>query len=137
MDRAAEYAAEDADVTLRLHRAIWPQIEALPRLKALYETIEQPLVPVLFRMERTGVLVDRELLKAQSAGARGAHAGAAGAGARRGRSGPFNVDSPKQLQEILFGKLGMPVTAQDADRPAVDGRGRARGAGRVLSRCRD
>jgi DNA polymerase-1 len=65
--RATEYAAEDSDVTLRLHQALWPQIEAIPSLKTLYETIEQPLVPVLFRMERTGVLVDRELLKRQSA----------------------------------------------------------------------
>jgi len=108
VDRATEYAAEDADVTLRLHEAIWPQVEALPRLKSLYETIEQPLVSVLYRMERTGVLVDRGLLKAQSfeLAARmlelqaQAHVEAGGA---------FNVDSPKQLQEILFGKLGLPV----------------------------
>jgi DNA polymerase-1 len=108
VDRATEYAAEDADVTLRLHQAIWPQIEALPRLKSLYETIEQPLVAVLFRMERTGVLVDRGLLKAQS------HELAARmlelqAQAHAEAGGPFNVDSPKQLQEILFGKLGLPV----------------------------
>ena len=106
--RATEYAAEDSDVTLRLHQALWPQIEAIPSLKTLYETIEQPLVPVLFRMERTGVLVDRELLKRQSAELAArmlelqsqAHAAA---------GGPFNVDSPKQLQEILFGKLAIPV----------------------------
>jgi len=109
VDRAAEYAAEDADVTLRLHGAIWPQLEALPRLKNLYETIEQPLVSVLYRMERAGVLVDRALLKAQSSELAArmlelkalAHAEAGGA---------FNVDSPRQLQEILFGKLGLPVT---------------------------
>ena len=85
-----------------------PQIEALPTLKFVYETIEQPLVPVLFRMERTGVLVDRALLKTQSTELAArmlelqaqAHAEAGGA---------FNVDSPKQLQEILFGKLGIPV----------------------------
>jgi DNA polymerase-1 len=109
VDRAAEYAAEDADVTLRLHGAIWPQLEALPRLKNLYETIEQPLVSVLYRMERAGVLVDRALLKAQSSELAArmlelkalAHAEAGGA---------FNVDSPRHLQEILFGKLGLPVT---------------------------
>src|SRR5271156_1777729 len=67
VDRAAEYSAEDADVTLKLHQAIWPQIEAIPALKSVYEDIEQPLVPVLFRMERAGVLVDRGLLKTQSA----------------------------------------------------------------------
>ena len=78
-------------------------------LKSVYETIEQPLVPVLFRMERTGVFVDRELLKIQSSELAArmlelqaqAHAEAGGA---------FNVDSPKQLQEILFGKFGIPVT---------------------------
>ncbi|HXA37314.1 MAG TPA: DNA polymerase I [Steroidobacteraceae bacterium] len=109
VDRAAEYSAEDADITLQLHFALWPQIEAVPTLKAVYETIEQPLVPVLLRMERTGVLVDRELLKIQSSELAArmlelqslAHAEAGGA---------FNVDSPKQLQEILFGKLGIPVT---------------------------
>jgi DNA polymerase I len=109
VDRAAEYSAEDADVTLQLHLKLWPQIEALPALKAVYETIEQPLVSVLYRMERKGVLVDRELLKIQSSELAAqmqklqalAHAEAGGA---------FNVDSPKQLQEILFGKLGIPVT---------------------------
>jgi len=108
VDSAAEYSAEDADITLQLHRAIWPQIEAIPALKFVYENIEQPLVPVLFRMERAGVLVDRELLKAQSAELaarmleleKQAHAEAGGV---------FNVDSPRQLQEILFGKLGIPV----------------------------
>jgi DNA polymerase-1 len=109
VDRAAEYSAEDADVTLRLHGALWAQLEAQPRLREVYETIEQPLAPVLFRMERCGVLVDRELLKKQSAELaarmldlqRQAHAEA---------GSEFNVDSPKQLQEILFGKLGIPVT---------------------------
>src|SRR6202034_2840417 len=109
VDRAAEYGAQHADVTLRLHQAIWPQLEAVPTLRNLYESIEQPLAPVLYRMERAGVLVDRELLKAQSSELAGrmeelktqAH-GAAG--------GTFNLDSPKQLQEILFGKLGLPVT---------------------------
>jgi DNA polymerase-1 len=108
VDRAAEYSAGDADITLQLHRAVWPQIDAIPTLKFVYENIEQPLVPVLFRMERAGVLVDRELLKAQSAELaarmleleKQAHAEAGGV---------FNVDSPRQLQEILFGKLGIPV----------------------------
>ncbi|MEP6883548.1 MAG: DNA polymerase I [Gammaproteobacteria bacterium] len=108
VDRAAEYSAEDADVTLQLHLKLWPQIESLPTLKSVYETIEQPLVPVLYRMERAGVLVDRELLKIQSSELASrmlelqtqAHTEAGGA---------FNVDSPKQLQEILFGKLGIPV----------------------------
>jgi DNA polymerase-1 len=108
VDRAAEYSAGDTDVTLRVHLALWPQIEAQPALQAVYETIEQPLMPVLYRMERTGVLVDRELLRIQSAELAArmlelqtlAHVEAGGV---------FNVDSPKQLQEILFGKLGIPV----------------------------
>jgi DNA polymerase-1 len=108
IQQAAAYAAEDADVTLQLHGALWPQLEALPRLRSLYETIEQPLVPVLYRMERVGVLVDRELLRKQSSELAArmlelkalAHAEA---------GGEFNVDSPKQLQEILFGRLAIPV----------------------------
>jgi DNA polymerase-1 len=108
VDRAAEYSAEDADVTLRLHLTLWPQIEAIPALKAVYETIEQPLVPVLYRMERTGVLVDRELLKTQSSEL-AARMLELQAQAHTEAGGVFNVDSPKQLQEILFGKLGIPV----------------------------
>jgi len=108
VDRATEYAAEDADVTLQLHHALWPQLAALPRLKELYESIEQPLVMVLYRMERAGVLVDRELLKIQSSElAKRMLELQAEAHAEAG--GVFNVDSPKQLQEILFGKLGIPV----------------------------
>ena len=109
VDKATEYSAEDADVTLRLHRALWPQIEALPRLKTLYETIEQPLVPVLFAMERNGVFVDRELLKIQSEELR-LRMAELEQQAHLEAGGPFNLDSPKQLQEILFGKLGIPVT---------------------------
>jgi DNA polymerase I len=108
VDRAAEYSAEDADITLQLHRAIWPQIEAIPALKFVYENIEQPLVPVLFRMERAGVLVDRALLKAQSAEL-AARMLELQAQAHKEAGGVFNVDSPRQLQEILFGKLGIPV----------------------------
>jgi DNA polymerase-1 len=109
VDRATEYAAEDADVTLQLHEALWPRVAALPRLQALYETIEQPLVPVLYRMERTGVLVDRDLLKTQS-GELAARMLELQALAHIEAGGAFNVDSPKQLQEILFGRLGIPVS---------------------------
>ena len=108
VDRATEYAAEDADVTLQLHQALWPQLEAIPRLKDLYESIEQPLVPVLYRMERAGVLVDRELLRKQS-GELAARMLELQALAHAQAGGAFNVDSPKQLQEILFVKLGIPV----------------------------
>ena len=106
--RATEYAAQDADVTLQLHRALWPRIEAQPLLQSLYETIEQPLVAVLYRMERTGVLVDRDRLQAQSAEL-AARMCELQTEAHREAGGEFNLDSPKQLQEILFGKLGIPV----------------------------
>ena len=109
VETAGEYSAEDADVALQLHRTLWPRIEAVPALRALYEQIEQPLVPVLLDMEHTGVLVDADRLRRQShelskrlLELQGQAHAAAG--------GPFNVDSPKQLQEILFGKLGLPVT---------------------------
>src|SRR6201996_4398185 len=108
VDRAAEYSAEDADITLQLHQAIWSQIEAVPALKFVYENIEQPLVPVLFRMERAGVLVDRALLKTQSAEL-ASRMLELQTQAHKEAGGVFNVDSPKQLQEILFGKLGIPV----------------------------
>ena len=106
--RATEYAAEDADVTLRLHRELWPRIEAVAALKTLYETVEQPLVAVLYRMERTGVLVDRELLRVQS-GELAGRMRELEQEAHRAAGDPFNLESPKQLQEILFGKLAIPV----------------------------
>ncbi len=108
VDRAAEYAAQEADVTLQLHQSIWPQLDAHLELRSVYEDIEQPLVPVLQRMERAGVLVDRALLKAQSAEL-AARMLELQSQAHREAGGVFNVDSPKQLQEILFGKLGIPV----------------------------
>jgi DNA polymerase I len=108
LEAAAEYAAEDADVTLQLHRALWPQLAAEPTLRQLYEEVEQPLVPVLLRMEQHGVLVDRALLKAQ--GGEIAKRLMELEGAAHAAAGqPFNLDSPKQLQEILFGKLELPV----------------------------
>jgi DNA polymerase-1 len=108
VDRAAEYGAQHADVTLRLHQAIWPQLEAVATLKNLYETIEQPLAPVLYRMEHAGVLVDRALLKAQSTEL-AVRMLELQAQAHSAAGGVFNLDSPKQLQEVLFGKLGLPV----------------------------
>jgi DNA polymerase-1 len=108
IERATQYAAEDADITLQLHEAIWPQLEAAPKLKRLYETIEQPLVAVLYRMERAGVRVDAELLRVQSAELT-ARMRELEAQAHLEAGGTFNLDSPKQLQEILFGKLAIPV----------------------------
>jgi DNA polymerase-1 len=105
--RAAEYAAEDADVTLRLHRELWPRIDALPALRTLYETIEQPLVEVLYRMERAGVLIDPDRLRAQSREL-AERMGEVQQAAHREAGTPFNLESPKQLQEILFGRLAIP-----------------------------
>jgi DNA polymerase-1 len=108
VERAAEYAAEDADVTLRLHRTLWPAIGHEPLLKRLYERFEQPLVPVLQRMERRGVLVDREMLRAQS-GELARRALELQEEAHRAAGQPFNLDSPKQLQVILYEKAQIPV----------------------------
>jgi DNA polymerase-1 len=108
VDIAANYSAEDADITLRLHQSLWPRLEALPALRALYEQVEQPLVPVLLRMERTGVLVDRAMLQRQS-GELGLRLEEIAAEAKREAGQDFNLDSPKQLQAILFEKLQLPV----------------------------
>jgi len=108
LDRACDYAAEDADVTLRLHRTLWPAIEGEPLLKRLYEDFEQPLVPVLLRMERHGVLVDREMLRRQGVElAKRAEELKTEAQTEAGVE--FNVDSPKQLQQILYEKMQLPV----------------------------
>jgi DNA polymerase-1 len=108
VEKAAEYAAEDADVTLRLHRTLWPQLQGVPALARLYEECEQPLVPVLFAMEHHGVLVDRERLRAQSREfARQLQELLLQAHREAGHE--FNIESPKQLQQILFEKLQLPV----------------------------
>ena len=108
VDRAAEYAAEDADVTLQLHRVLHAALEKEPGLLRVYEEIEQPLVPVLLGMEHHGVLVDRELLKKQS-GEIAKRLAELEIEAHGSAGQPFNLDSPKQLQEILFNKQGLPV----------------------------
>ena len=105
---ATDYSAEDADITLQLHQVLWPQLEAIPTLKSVYESIEQPLVPVLLRMEHTGVLIDSDLLRKQSSEL-ALRMEEVKAECHRVAGQPFNVDSPKQLQEILFGKLGIPA----------------------------
>lgn len=108
LEVAGEYSAESADDTLQLHRTIWPKIEAVPTLKSLYEQIEQPLVAVLLRMEQSGVLIDGARLRQQSQElANRMHE--IEAEAHRAAGGPFSLESPKQLQEVLFNKLGLPV----------------------------
>jgi DNA polymerase-1 len=108
IERAAQYSAEDADVTLRLHHALWPQLESVPALERLYEEIEQPLVPVLMRMENRGVLIDREMLRTQSRQI-STQLQELLALARKEAGFDFNVDSPKQLQQVLYEKLNLPV----------------------------
>lgn len=108
VETATEYSAEDADITLQLHRTLWPQINGEASLKQLYEQIEQPLVPVLLNMEQAGVLIDGALLRQQS-GELAKRMQELQADAHKEAGGPFSLESPKQLQEILFGKLGLPV----------------------------
>jgi len=118
--RATEYAAEDADVTLRLHRHLYPQLQALPQLDALYRELEMPVLGVLQRMERTGVLIDPFLLGQHSEElGRRLYTLEGEAHALAGQ--PFNLGSPKQLGEILFGKLGLPVVKKTATgQPSTD-----------------
>jgi DNA polymerase-1 len=108
IDTAAEYSAEDADITLQLHRVLWEGLAKEPTLRKLYEEIEQPLVPVLFRMEHHGVLVDRDTLRRQG-GEIAKRLGELEQEAHEAAGQPFNLDSPKQLQEILFNKLNLPT----------------------------
>ena len=108
VERASEYAAECADITLRLHRALWPQLEGVPALATLYREIEQPLVPVLLAMEQHGVLLDREQLRLQSR-AFSRQLQELLVEAHREAGHEFNIDSPRQLQQILFERLQLPV----------------------------
>jgi DNA polymerase-1 len=108
VDKAAEYSSEDADVTLRLHQVLWPQIGTAPALKKLYEDIEQPLVPVLLGMEHHGVLLDRQMLRLQG-NELAKRLMEVLADAHKEAGAPFNLDSPKQLCNILFEKMQLPV----------------------------
>ena len=120
VERAAEYAAEDADITLQLHHALYPQIERDEKLAKIYREIEMPVMPVLQTMERHGVLLDARLLEAQS-GELGAKMVALEAAAHQQAGQPFNLNSPKQIQEILFGKLGIkPVKKTPSGAPSTD-----------------
>ncbi len=107
LDTACRYAAEDADVTLRLHHALWPKLEAQPALQKLFSNIEMPLVPVLARMEQRGVLIDIAALRKQSSEL-GKRMHELQTGMQTIAGHEFNVDSPKQLQALLFDELGLP-----------------------------
>jgi DNA polymerase-1 len=113
LEQAGPYAAEDADITLRLHQALWPQVKAELPLKTLFEEIELPLIKVLSHIERTGALVDDTLLfqQSQELAERLAELETQ-AWELAGQQ--FNLASPKQLAEILFTKLEIPVLKKTA-----------------------
>ena len=108
LETAAPYAAEDADITLQLHNALTSKLEEVEPLRRIYEEIEQPLVPVLLQMEETGVLIDKQMLQKQSRELSKKMADLE-AEAHTLAGGPFNLGSPKQLQQILFEQLELPV----------------------------
>lgn len=108
LEKATEYAAEDADVTLQLHQQLWPQLQAEGRLAQVLQQIEIPLLSVLSRMERTGVLIDAALLQQQSEFLAN-RIGELEQQAHSLAGKTFNLSSPKQLQEILFTEQGLPV----------------------------
>jgi DNA polymerase-1 len=106
--QAGPYAAEDADITLQLHQHLWPQLEADEKLKAVYQEIEIPLVPVLGFIEETGVKLDPQRLADQSHEF-GERLAELEEQAHELAGAPFNLSSPKQLQVILFEQMGLPV----------------------------
>ena len=106
IDKATEYAAENADVTMRLWRALKPRLAA-ERVTTVYETLERPLVPVLARMERRGVAIDRDMLS-RLAGDFAQTMGRLEDDIAKMVGAPFNPGSPKQLGDILFGQMGLP-----------------------------
>jgi DNA polymerase I len=108
LDTATAYAAEDADVTLRVHEALYPRIESAEGLRAVYHSIELPVAEILFRMERNGVLLDRDKLAAQGREL-GESMLALENRAFQLAGRPFNLNSPKQIQEIFFGEMKLPV----------------------------
>ena len=108
LETAADYAAEDADVTLQLHHCLYPQLQAEPSLLSVYDNIDMPLVPILSEVERQGTLVDGRMLKQHGAElADRLNELTQEVWSLAGEN--FNLDSPKQLQTILYGKMGLPV----------------------------
>ena len=105
---ATAYAAEDADITLRLHQTLWTKLKETPSLQNIYWEIERPLINVLRKMEYLGVLVDAGMLQQQSQELAATMA-TTEAAVHKLAGGPFNLSSPKQLQEILYDRLGLPI----------------------------
>jgi len=108
VERAAQYSGEDADIVLQLHRRLYPDIERDDKLAFIYRRIEMPVMEVLFDMERHGVLLDTQLLDAQSREL-GARMFDIEMQAQQQAGQPFNLSSPKQIQELLFDKHKLPV----------------------------
>lgn len=108
IDVATDYAAEDADITLRLHQTLFPQLQQIDRLHALYRNVEMPILDVLFEIERNGVLLDYALLQQQSNDL-GKKLHTLELQAHASANQPFNLNSPKQIQEILFNQLELPI----------------------------
>ncbi|MGY1489549.1 DNA polymerase I [Methylobacillus pratensis] len=120
IDTASEYAAEDADITLQLHQVLYPQIETDDKLEFVYRQIEMPLLDILYTIERNGVLIDQAMLQAQSHEL-GQKLIELEQQAYDIAGQPFNLGSPKQLQEILFGKLGIkPLKKTPSGAPSTD-----------------
>jgi DNA polymerase-1 len=111
LEQAGPYAAEDADVTLRLHQTLWPRLQQEARLASLLQDLEMPLVPVLSRIERTGVRIDCEMLAAQSQ-TLGERLQKLEQQAFEAAGRPFNLSSPKQIGEIFFQEQGLPIVAK-------------------------
>ena len=120
VELASDYAAEDADITLQLHQALHPRIAADQKLNHIYADIEMPAMPVLYAMERNGVLIDSKLLAELSAEF-GSKMIDIEKRAHEQAGQPFNLSSPKQIQEILFDKQGLkPVKKTPGGAPSTD-----------------
>lgn len=111
LEDAAPYAAEDADITLQLHQTLWAKLQETPSLEKIFTEIEMPLMPVIARMERKGVLLDKGMLEIQS-GELAIRMGEIQAQTWVEAGEEFNLGSPKQLQTILFEKMGLPVISK-------------------------
>jgi DNA polymerase-1 len=120
IERAAEYSCEDSEMTLQVHQTLWPQVEAERGLRFVYEKIEMPVTHLLQRIERNGVLIDPARL-AQQSQQLGERMLQLEREAHELAGQPFNMGSPKQIGEILFGKLGLPVIKKTASgSPSTD-----------------
>lgn len=120
IEKASLYSGEDSEMTLQVHQALWPQVEADAGLRYVYEQIEMPVAAILQRIERNGVLIDPALL-AQQSQQLGERMLALEQEAHELAGQPFNMGSPKQIGEVLFGKLGLPVIKKTASgAPSTD-----------------